>query len=152
MPREPMKITNSDYEVIDEAIKEVKKSGTKIRKTFAPYNENGEYDIEWEVGAAVEAFSSFSSRWSIEILAALYIAGDRRFNEMRNLLKGISSRTLSDKLTHCADLGLVNRIVDEGPPIRVRYQLTEHGRNAGRLLSPLVAYMKIQQGRVIIDK
>ena len=49
-------------------------------------------------------------------------------------------------------LGLVNRIVDEGPPIRVRYQLTEHGRNAGRLLSPLVAYMKIQQGRVIIDK
>ena len=71
---------------------------------------------------------------------------------MRNLIKGISSRTLSDKLTHCADLGLVNRIVDEGPPIRVRYQLTDHGRNAGRLLSPLVAYMKIQQGRVIIDK
>ena len=44
-----MKIQNSDYEVIDEAIKEVKKSGTTIRKTFAPYNENGEYDIEWEV-------------------------------------------------------------------------------------------------------
>ena len=28
---------------------------------------------------------------------------------MRNLLKGISDATLSDKLTHCADLGLVNR-------------------------------------------
>ena len=147
-----MIITDSDYRVIDSAIEDVKKSGTEIRKTLASYNENDGYNIEWEVGAAVEAFSSFSSRWSIEILAALYIAGDRRFNEMRKLLKGISSRTLSDKLTHCSELGLVNRIVDEGPPIRVRYQLTEHGRNAGRLLSPLVAYMKIQKGRVVIEK
>ncbi len=147
-----MIITDSDYKVIDSAIEDVKKSGTEIRKTLASYNENDGYNIEWEVGAAVEAFSSFSSRWSIEILAALYIAGDRRFNEMRKLLKGISSRTLSDKLTHCSELGLVNRIVDEGPPIRVRYQLTEHGRNAGRLLSPLVAYMKIQKGRVVIEK
>ncbi len=152
MVREPMIVTNEDFKVIDSAIEDVRKSGTKIRKTFASYNESEGYDIAWEVSAAVEAFSSFSSRWSIEILSTLYIAGDRRFNEMRKLLTGISSRTLSDKLTHCAELGLVNRIVDEGPPIRVRYQLTEHGRNAGRLLSPLVAYMKIQKGRVVKEK
>ena len=147
-----MIITKDDYKVINSTIEDVKKSGTTIRKTLASYNESEGYDINWEVSAAVEAFASFRSRWSIEILCALYIAGDRRFNEMRKLLAGISSRTLSDKLTHCAELGLVNRIVDEGPPIRVRYQLTEHGRNAGRLLSPLVAYMKIQKGRVVAEK
>lgn len=147
-----MQITGDDFNTIDAAIDGVKENGTTIRKTLAHYNDNGEYDIEWEVGAAVEAFSSFSSRWSIEILAALYIAGDRRFNEMRKLLKGISSRTLSDKLTRCVELGLVNRIVDEGPPIRVRYQLTDHGRNAGRLLSPLVAYMKIKQGKLVAEQ
>ena len=89
------------------------------------------------------------SRWTIEILATLYIAGERRFNEMRKLLRGISSRTLSDKLTKCTETGLVERIVEDGPPIRVTYRLTEHGRDAGRLLGPLVAYMKVSQGRVI---
>ena len=88
------------------------------------------------------SFEMFSSRWTIEILAALYIAGDRRFNELRTLLRGISSRTLSDKLTTCQEHGLVERVVEEGPPIRVTYRLTTHGRTCGRLLGPLVAYMK----------
>ena len=68
---------------------------------------------------------------------------------MRKLLRGISSRTLSDKLTRCTETGLVERVVEEGPPIKVTYRLTDHGRDAGRLLGPLVAYMKIKQGRVI---
>ena len=152
MTQTRMKISNKDWKKINSALNQVQDNGRDIRKIFTTYYEKGNANIEWEVDAAVVSFSMFSSRWTTEILSALYIAGDKRFNELRTLLRGISSRTLSDKLTHCADLGLVNRIVDEGPPIRVRYQLTEHGRNAGRLLSPLVAYMKIQQGRVIIDK
>jgi DNA-binding HxlR family transcriptional regulator len=71
---------------------------------------------------------------------------------MRRLLRGISSRTLSDKLTTCVQNGLVNRVVEDGPPIRVVYRLTEHGREAGRLLSPLVAYMKLHHGRVVGPK
>ena len=98
------------------------------------------------------SFSIFSSKWTIEILATLYIAGERRFNEMRTLLRGISSRTLSDKLTTCVQNGLIDRVVVEGPPIRVIYRLTDHGREAGRLLSPLVAYMKLHQGRVVGPK
>ena len=122
--------------------------GKNIRTIFENYYDE-EVDISWEVDASVDAFSIFSSRWTIEILATLYIAGERRFNEMRKLLRGISSRTLSDKLTKCTETGLVERIVEDGPPIRVTYRLTDHGRQAGRLLSPLVAYMKISQGRVI---
>ena len=54
MAREPMKITNSDYELIGEAIMDVKRSGTTIRKTFAPYNENGEYDTEMIIDSFIE--------------------------------------------------------------------------------------------------
>jgi DNA-binding HxlR family transcriptional regulator len=97
----------------------------------------------------VDALSIFSSRWTVEILATLYIAGDRRFNEMRKLLRGISSRTLSDKLTKCVEMGLVDRLVETSSPVRVTYSLTTHGRDAGRLLGPLVAYMKIYTSRVI---
>ena len=151
MVSDAMKITARDMKSIKQALEEVEDNGAMIRRIFGEYNDD-EFDVSWEVDSAVDAFSIFSSRWAIEILATLYIAGDRRFNEMRRLLRGISSRTLSDKLTTCVQNGLVSRIVEDGPPIRVIYRLTEHGREAGRLLSPLVAYMKIHQDRVVGPK
>ena len=151
MTSEAMRITARDLKKIENSLDEVEDNGAMIRRIFGEYNDN-EFDVSWEVDSAVEAFSIFSSRWAIEILATLYIAGDRRFNEMRKLLRGISSRTLSDKLTTCVENGLVDRIVEDGPPIRVIYRLTEHGSEAGRLLSPLVAYMKLHQGRVVGPK
>ena len=90
----------------------------------------------------------FASRWTIEILATLYITGPRRFNEMKNMLNGISSRTLSDKLRFLTDEGLVNRVVTDGPPVKVSYELSSHGMTCGRLLSPLVAHLKIRAGSV----
>ena len=148
MSKQPMAVSDEDFKKVEAAINDVREEGKTIRSVFEGYYDE-EIDINWEVDAAVDAFSIFSSRWTIEILATLYIAGDRRFNEMRKLLRGISSRTLSDKLTKCTETGLVERIVEDGPPIRVTYRLTDHGRDAGRLLGPLVAYMKIKQGRVI---
>lgn len=139
-----MTLTPEDFVKIEKSIVDVQKNGRDIRMTFASYYDE-DVDIGWEVDAAVDAFEMFSSRWTIEILAALYIAGDRRFNELRTLLRGISSRTLSDKLTTCQEHGLVERVVEEGPPIRVTYRLTTHGRTCGRLLGPLVAYMKIHK-------
>ncbi|MBF92900.1 MAG: hypothetical protein CMB78_03915 [Euryarchaeota archaeon] len=148
MAKQPMAVSDEDFKKVESAINDVREEGKTIRSIFEGYYDD-DLDIGWEVDAAVDAFSIFSSRWTIEILAALYIAGDRRFNEMRKLLRGISSRTLSDKLTRCTETGLVERVVEEGPPIKVTYRLTDHGRDAGRLLGPLVAYMKIKQGRVI---
>ena len=144
MGRPPMILNENDFASIQKSILEVQDNGRDIRKIFASYYDD-DVDIGWEVDAAVDSFQMFSSRWTIEILAALYIAGDRRFNELRTLLRGISSRTLSDKLTTCQEHGLVSRVVEEGPPIRVTYRLTPHGRTCGRLLGPLVAYMKVQK-------
>ena len=143
----PKMMEKNDIVKIMEYIEDVKTTGGMIRNKFEEYADPMT-SIEWEVDAAVECFEIFSSRWTIEILAALYIAGDRRFNEMRTLLGGISSRTLSDKLSACQKNGLVDRVVEEGPPIRVTYRLTEHGKTCGRLLGVLIAYMKIERGLV----
>ncbi len=148
MANRPMEVSEEDFRKVQDAINDAKECGSNIRGIFEGYYKD-DIDIDWEVEAAVGAFSVFSSKWTIEILATLYVAGERRFNEMRSLLMGISSRTLSDKLTTCAESGLIERVVEEGPPIRVTYKLTDHGREAGRLLGPLVAYMKIKQGRVV---
>ena len=146
-----MNVSNEDWKKINLALDQVQDNGRDIRQIFQSYYEDGEENMEWEVDAAVISFSMFSSRWTTEILSALYIAGDKRFNELRTLLRGISSSTLSDKLRSCQENGLVERVVDDGPPIRVIYRLTTHGRNCGRLLGPLVAYMKIHNDMVVSE-
>ncbi len=148
MPEPPMVLTDDELEVIQHAITTTEGKGSQIRTLLGEKGDSTIHGVTWEVEAAVEALEVFASRWTIEILATLYIAGERRFNELRRLLIGISSRTLSDKLTVLREAGLINRMVVDGPPVRVTYCLTEHGSRAGRLLSPLVAYMKIHHGSV----
>jgi len=142
-----MTLKPEDMLEIESSIVTTEGMGARIRQILGSHHA-GEHDIAWDVKASVEALDVFTSRWTIEILATLYIAGERRFNELRKLLVGISSRTLSDKLSKCTENGLIDRIVMEGPPVRVTYRLTEHGLRAGRLLGPLVAYMKLQKGSV----
>ena len=146
MVEPPMRVSKQDLSAINRSIDTVHEMGAQIRMSLQEYSDDHIHDTAWEVQAGVEALGVFGSRWTIEILAALYVAGERRFNELRHLLNGISSRTLSDKLRKCTESELIERIVVDGPPIRVSYRLTEHGMTCGRLLGPLVAYMKIRNG------
>ena len=148
MPSPAMNLPNEDFEALQQGIDQTISEGTKIRQRLAQHSNQGPYNAEWEVEAAVEALHVFASRWTIEILATLYITGPRRFNEMKNMLSGISSRTLSDKLRFLTEEGLVNRVVTDGPPVKVSYELSSHGMTCGRLLSPLVAHLKIRAGSV----
>lgn len=148
MPNPPMNLPSEDFTAVQTSIEHTIAEGTRIRTNLGKHSNQGPYNAEWEVEAAVEALHVFGSRWTIEILATLYITGPRRFNEMKNMLTGISSRTLSDKLRFLTEEGLVNRVVTDGPPVKVSYELSPHGLTCGRLLSPLVAHLKIVAGSV----
>lgn len=148
MTEPPMRLTKEELAELQDSIAATEDLGAKVRELFERNSGEGTFDVSWEVSSAVEALEVFATRWSIEILATLYIAGERRFNELRRLLVGISSRTLSDKLTSLREAGLVERAVVEGPPVKVTYRLTGHGGRAGRLLGPLVGYMRVNNGSV----
>ena len=148
MTEPPMRLTKEELAELEDSIAATEDLGAKVREVFERNSGEGTFDVSWEVQSAVEALEVFATRWSIEILATLYIAGERRFNELRRLLVGISSRTLSDKLTTLREAGLVERAVVEGPPVKVTYRLTGHGGRAGRLLGPLVGYMRVNNGSV----
>ena len=82
-------------------------------------------------GGITRVFQLLGKRWTGLILAAL-MNGPGHFAELRRATPGISERMLSDRLTELTELGLVTRTVEEGPPLRVRYRLTE----AGQALKP----------------
>ena len=148
MPEPPLTLPSSVLADLESHVSDTISNGKHIRDVLASNSRGGPWNTELEVEAAVEALHVFGSRWTIEILSTLYIAGPRRFNQLKTLLAGISSRTLSDKLRFLVNEGLVIRQVDDGPPVRVEYILSEHGITCGRLLSPLVAHLKIRSGSV----
>lgn len=71
-------------------------------------------------------FQLLGKRWSGPIVAVL-VEQPAHFADLRRAVPGISERMLSDRLAELGAAGLVLRQVDEGPPLRVSYRLTEAG-------------------------
>jgi DNA-binding HxlR family transcriptional regulator len=65
--------------------------------------------------------------WTALILNVLQ-AGPLRFSELAEQAKGPGDKVLSARLKELEARCLVERRVDEGPPIKVTYQLTACGR------------------------
>ncbi len=71
-------------------------------------------------------FQLLGKRWTGPIVSVL-VTQPAHFADLRRAIPGISERMLSDRLSELGTAGLVVRQVDEGPPLRVSYRLTEAG-------------------------
>lgn len=78
-------------------------------------------------GALARAFGFLGKRWNGIILATL-LNGPAGFSELRRAVTGISDSVLSERLGELSRAGLVDRNVDNGPPISVEYRLTASGQ------------------------
>jgi DNA-binding HxlR family transcriptional regulator len=75
-------------------------------------------------------------RWSGAILYAL-TDGPLRFAELRESVPGMSDRLLSTRLKELEDAGVVTRTVEDDPPVRVTYALTDKGESLGPVIGGL---------------
>ncbi|MFI6511932.1 winged helix-turn-helix transcriptional regulator [Streptosporangium sp. NPDC050855] len=72
------------------------------------------------------AIDLLSRRWILQVLYLL-CQGEARFSQLVRAVPGLSGRVLTERLRELADQGLVRRIVEDGPPTRITYCLTEQG-------------------------
>ena len=91
--------------------------------------------------ALVRAFGFLGKRWNGLIIGVL-AGGPASFSGLRRAVGGISDSVLSDRLTELALAGLVQRTVDDGPPLAVSYQLTEAGSSLKPVLEQLAAWAR----------
>lgn len=75
--------------------------------------------------ALSDAFALLGKRWNGMILGSLR-ASPAGFSEIRRAL-GASDSVLADRLAELTAAGLVIREVGEGPPVVVRYRLSDSG-------------------------
>ena len=74
--------------------------------------------------------------WILLIIITL-LRGSKRFNELRELMGHISSRTLTQRLRTLVEMGFVQRRAFLEIPPRVEYHLTDKGQEFGRDISRL---------------
>ncbi|MFE9453955.1 winged helix-turn-helix transcriptional regulator [Streptomyces sp. NPDC006739] len=86
-------------------------------------------------------FQLIGKRWTGPVLSVL-TAGPAHFADLRRAIPGISERMLSNRLTELAAAELVMREVNEGPPLRVSYHLTEAGTALEPALKELARWAK----------
>src|SRR4029079_14887031 len=93
------------------------------------------------VGGGLDYSASFQraieligKRWTGAVVKAL-LRGPARFNQLLAGIRGISDRVLTERLRELETEGVVERLVDPGPPVRVSYRLTARGR----ALEPVLA-------------
>ena len=89
-------------------------------------------------------FELISRKWSLFIIAHLYLEGELTFSEMKKKLVGchgekISNKMLADRLKELEDEEIITRKVKSGRPVRVLYKLTDKGKDFKEVL---VAFSK----------
>jgi DNA-binding HxlR family transcriptional regulator len=90
-------------------------------------------------GDITRVFQLLGKRWTGLIVSVL-VEQPANFAALRRAIPGISERMLSDRLAELGAAGLVVREVDEGPPLRVTYRLTEAGAALGPALEELAQW------------
>jgi len=108
----------------------------------AGWNESSPGGLD-SVALNVEIARTVFGKWSLDILALLYLRQTAGFQELRKALGPISSRVLSSKLTRMQENGLVRRDVKPTRPPRVAYSLTDRGLTVAKLGEPVFLYLRI---------
>lgn len=92
-----------------------------------------------------------TTRWGVLVLALL-LDRPHRFSQLADTVTGVSDKMLSQTLkTLCAD-GFVERIVEEGPPVRVEYRLTGSGAEVAGRVAELVEWLELNVGAIEADR
>jgi len=79
-------------------------------------------------------------KWALFIIAVLGNNTRTRFNDLLRQLRGISPRTLSDRLKELETLRLIERNAFAEIPPRVEYELTEDGKRMRKALIPFLEW------------
>lgn len=88
----------------------------------------------------IEVADVLGHKWHPVILTQLLNGEPHTFSELGAAIDDVSNKMLSDSLSTLEAEGLVNRKVVNEKPVRVRYTLTDRGRDLETVLDPMLRW------------
>jgi DNA-binding HxlR family transcriptional regulator len=102
------------------------------------------------LGAVGDALYAIGGKWKLRIIIALS-DGNKRFNELRRLVEGISAKVLAAELKELELNGFVKRNVFTGTPVVVEYELTEYSHTLQNVLQALSEWGAMHREKIKQD-
>lgn len=93
-----------------------------------------------QICPVARALSIVGERWSLLIIRDLLLSGPKKFAELETSLRGISPNTLSARLKHLEESGVIAKRLYEQYPPRAEYVLTQRGQQLGPVVLALKAW------------
>jgi len=94
--------------------------------------------LERKIKLFNQFFEIIQGKWSIDILFSLMIYNECSFNELKRALQGVSTRILTDRLRLLEKRGIIKREVKTTSPLRVKYTLSDFGKEEVILFIPVL--------------
>lgn len=91
----------------------------------------------------------FATKWSMLVILNLGYAGKPRFNELKNMITGISQRMLTVTLRSLEEDGLISRHLYPEIPPRVEYALTPLGRSLLDVMTHLGEWASKHEAEIV---
>ena len=136
MEKNPEEIWKEVWDLIPSMRKAVAKG---LKKDLAAFVHDDKR-IRDERNSLGGALKFLQKKWTLDLIYIIRIKGKLYFNDIRRALPEINSRTLTTRLKEFADLGIVNRKIENTQPIRVSYKLTDLGTGVYELVIPLLFF------------
>jgi DNA-binding HxlR family transcriptional regulator len=99
------------------------------------------------LGAVGDALYAIGGKWKLPIIIALY-EGNKRFNDLRRTVVGISAKVLSNELKELEMNGFIKRTVYTGTPVVVEYELTEYSNTLQEVMNALSNWGTMHRQRI----
>ncbi len=80
-----------------------------------------------------DAFGLLGKRWTGLIIRTL-LNGQNRFSEITAAIPNLSARMLAERFKELENQGIVVRTVYPETPVRIEYELTEKGKDLGKVM------------------
>lgn len=80
-----------------------------------------------EVLSIGDTMDVLHSKWTVEVLTAI-LCGNTRFKDILTAIHGLSDKVLTERLRQMVDDRLIEKHDCRGYPLRVEYNLTDHGK------------------------
>lgn len=99
-----------------------------------------------------DILSPITDKWSILII--LFLGGYQvlRFNQLKSMLYGVSSKSLTERLKYLEKDGYILRTMFSEVPIRVEYQLTDFGYDYLDKLIDLTEWINLSVPEIIKNR
>lgn len=84
-------------------------------------------------------FQILNKKWTIEIILELF-KGRKRFSDLLEIDPSLTSKVLSERLKALYKEGIIEKIVINMMPLKLKYEITEKGKLLNRIFFEIALY------------